>query len=198
MFPDSFGANLAFFALAQGIAWTCLRTGLVPRGLFVLIASWVLADVALVLRFGYGAVGLAYVGSLAALQALVVVETVRLVFHGLRRRRESFRCRREATYREAMRCFLRDELDAAGDGLRALVRADPWDLPARLTLGAVLSRQGRRRAARRHLVGARRLDRSRRYADAIDTELRRLPASAPATEVAPASPIAEAAPVAQR
>lgn len=178
MFPGSFGANLAFFLLAQVVAWLYLRTGLVTRGLVVLIATWVLADLALVLRFAYGVTDEPYVASLGVMQAIAVAEAIRLTWRGLRRRRASFREWRTTSYREAMIAFLRNELDAARDGLLLLVRADPWDLPARLALGVVLARQGRTRAARRQFTGARRLDRKRRYADAIEIETRRLSAGA--------------------
>jgi hypothetical protein len=179
MFPDAFAPNLAVFLLGQVVAWSYLRTGLLLRGVAVLILTWVFADLALVLRFAYGETGPAYLASLAAMQCVTLAAGLQLAIGRRRRRGEGFRRRRELGFRESMVQLLRDELDPARIGLSRLVRADPWDLPARLTLGVVLSRQGRARAARRQLVGARRLDRERRYADAIDCELRRLAGAVP-------------------
>ena len=174
MFPDSFGANLAVFALGQAIAWTCLRTGLVVRGLVTMIALWVLADLALVLRFAGGETGWLYVASLAAMQAIALFEALRFLRARLRRRSQAFARSRERAFKAATVSFLRDELDAARAAFGDVVRADPWEMPARLWLGTIEARCGRRRRGRRRLVEARRLDRSGRFSDVLDRELRRL------------------------
>ncbi len=185
MFPDAFLPNLAIFVVAQVTAWVYLRTGLVATGVSIVVASWLAADVALVARFAYDDSGKVYTAALIALQGVTVISLLRLIVGRWRRSRVAFQAHRELTFQTAFRQWLRGELDPATDALRGIVRADPWDLTARLLLAKVLLAAGSERAARRQLAAARRLDRDDRYGDAIRHDLRDRSES-PETEAEPA------------
>lgn len=174
MFPDAFLPNLAIFLVAQAVAWTYLRTGLVPRGISVIVGTWIAADTALVARFGFDEPGFVYVASLVVMQAWTLLETGRLCRGRWRRSRAAFLVEREATYRQAFVDWLRDDLQPAAESLLRLIRVDPWDLDSRLLLAKVSAAAADIRAARRQFIAARRLDRDSRHADAIRIALARL------------------------
>lgn len=173
MFPDSLALNLLVFLLAQATVWGYLRTGLVRRGVLVLVGSWVLGDVALLARFAFGEVGSLYQGALFGLWALTLVEAGRFGWGRWRRRRPEAREQRHAEFQRGTRLWMSDEIEAADGIFAGLVRRDPWDLRARLALAQLRVAQDRPANARRLLQAARHLDRRRHFDDLIRYELSR-------------------------
>jgi hypothetical protein len=171
MFQDSFLANLLVFALGQFAAWGYLRTGLVWRGVFLMVATWVLADVALVARLAYQH-GETFLVALVLMQITAVLGCFGFAHGRWRRRRPRRVMARDAAYRSAFVHYLRDRLDQAATELRRLRRADPWDLPVCLGLAFVEARRGATRAATRLFRAALSLDRRRQFADVIADGLR--------------------------
>ncbi|MEM7199981.1 MAG: tetratricopeptide repeat protein [Planctomycetota bacterium] len=173
MLGDSFLFNFVVFALGQFAAWGYLRTGRIPRGATLAIGAWVLADIALVAKFAYEGGTLVAGISLALMQIYSLTEFGLFVYGRWRRQGATMRSEQEELHREAFVHYLRNELEPAGDLYRKLLRRDPWDAEAALSLGRVLDRAGDAKPARRWLRVARSLDRSERYRDFIGEELRR-------------------------
>lgn len=172
MFQDSFLINLLIFLVAQVVAYGYLRTGLIRRGVLLIIGTWLMADAALLARFAFNHTGNYYVGALWLMQVHMLLETFLYASGRLRRRLRSTVSRRRDQFSAAFRHYLRNELDQAQRILRRLVRLDPWDLESTLALATVLSRKGRYRKARGLLRQARGLDRNKRFRDVIGAELR--------------------------
>lgn len=173
MFEDSFLANLAVFLAGQIAGVGYLRTGLIARGMAVVVPSWVLADAALLSRFAYES-ETAFRASLSGMQLVCAGALMLFVSGRLRRRLPSLAAERSGLLRRAFVAYLRNDLDEARTGYRRLVSRDPWDLEARLGLATVLARAGRARRARAAFRVARSLDRERRWEDVIRDELARL------------------------
>ncbi|MBK8979285.1 MAG: hypothetical protein IPM29_25590 [Planctomycetes bacterium] len=192
MFPDSTLANLGLFVAAQLVVWAYLGSGLVVRGVVLLVASWVLGDVALVSRFVFGETGWPYVASLLGMQGLTLFEVVRLAHGQWQRRSPRRQAERERSFRAASVAFMCDDIAGAERGFARLVRRDPWELRARLALARIRVLQQRPSSARRLLIAARRLDRDGDFRDWIDLELGALArghgARARAVEAAPPPP----------
>lgn len=172
MFADAFWPNFVLFLLGQVAAWGYLRTGLGGRGAWVLVLTWVLADVALVARFGYDHVGSVYVGSLAGMQFVAVAAFGAFLFARVRRRLKGVVGRVAALRRAGFVAYLRGDLEVAIDKFGRILRLDPWDTSARVALGTALLRQGRARPGRRILRSVRGLDRAGSYTHAVQSELR--------------------------
>lgn len=172
MFKDSFLANLLILLVAQLVAYGYLRTGLLRRGVLLMVGTWVMADVALLARFAFAYTGPWYLAALLLMQLHAVLEAFLYASGRVRRRFGATTRRRKDLYFRAFRHYLRNELDQAQTILRRLVRWDPWDLESTLALATVLSRKGRHRRARGLLRQARGLDRQRRFRDVIGAELR--------------------------
>ena len=194
MFQDSLLANALLFALGQAAAIGHLRTGRIRRGMALMFVGWVLADVALLARFAFAGGQLVFVGALVLLQIYSAVEAALFAFGRLRRRRAAVRGRAGALYRQALVHYLRNELEPAERICRGLLRADPWDVEAALSLGCVLARSGRPRRARGWLRAARALDTQERYGDLIALELERLGAAVPPAPAAATTPSSAASP----
>lgn len=173
MFEDSFLANLAVFLAGQVAGVGYLRTGLIARGVAVVVPSWVLADVALLARFAYES-ETAFRVSVLGMQLVCAGSFVLFVSGRWRRRFPRFVAQRPGLLREAFVAYLRDDLEQARVIYRRLVSRDPWDLDARLGLATVLARAGQVRRARTAFRVARSLDRERRWEDVIQDELARL------------------------
>lgn len=176
MFEDSFLANLSIFLAGQAVAWAYLHTGRIRRGVTLMLAGWILADVALVARFAYEGGEPLYLLALTALQIWSLGEVALFSFARLRRRLGPIRRQREQLYRAAFVHYLRNELPAAQGIWRRLVRRDPWDVQSTLMLATVQARLGRRRRARSLFRAARGLDRELRMRDVIRDELKRFAA----------------------
>ncbi len=173
MLHDLFWPNVAVFGIGQLAAWFHLRTGRVVRGVVTMVALLLLADLALVARFAYGAEGVA-VGALGAMQVWALGEAVLLGIARWRRARPAAVARRRHDYRLAIVSELRGEDAEALALLRGLARVDPWDVEVAFALAAVHRRLGDPRASRRQLRRARRLDRIGRLSDLIYLEELRL------------------------
>lgn len=176
MLGDSFLFNLLVFVAGQAVAWAYLHTGRTKRGVTLMLAGWILADVALLARFAYEGGEPVYVAALSALQAWSLAEVVLFTFARIRRRLGRIRRQRELLYRAAYVHYLRNELAAALAIWRRLVRRDPWDVQSTLALATVHARLGRRRRARSLFRAARGLDRDGRLDDVIRDELKRFAA----------------------
>lgn len=172
MFKDSFLPNLLILVIAQLVAYGYLRTGLLRRGVLLMVGTWVMADIALLSRFAFAYTGPYYLGALLVMQVYAVLETFLYTSGRVRRRFGATARRRKDLFFRAFRHYLRNELDQSQMILRRLVRWDPWDLESTLALATVLSRKGRHRRARGLLRQARGLDRHRRFRDVIGAELR--------------------------
>lgn len=176
MFEDGFWPNLAIFVAGQIAAWGYLRTGLIRRGVCLMVGAWILADIALLARFAYEGQQTVYRLALTAMQAYSLCEFVLFAWGRWRRRRPAVRRQREELFRAAFLHYLRDEREAASRLYRAILRRDHWDVDAALGLATVLARSGQLRRARSLFRLARGLDRQGRYASAISWELRRFAA----------------------
>jgi hypothetical protein len=133
----------------------------------------VLADIALVARFGYGADHFA-VTALVLLQAYAVLEAGFFLFGRWYRQRESVLRRRRIEYRAALVAELQGDDSQALSILQNLCRRDPWDVESTLALACVQRRLGHARRAGLLLRRARRLDRAARFGDVIALEAGRL------------------------
>lgn len=176
MFADAFWPNLVIFVLGQVAAWGYLRTGLVRRGLCLMIGAWILADLALLARFAYEGQETLYRSALMVMQAYSLCEFALFVYGRWRRRSRGLRAQREQLFREAFLHYLRDERELAERRYRKILRRDHWDVDATLGLATTLARSGKDRRARSLFRAARSLDRDGRYAQVISWELRRFAA----------------------
>ena len=183
MFPDLFLPNLVLFVAAQCSAYGFLRTGLVRRGILLMLVTWVAADVALLSRFAFDDTGWLYRLALVVLQLHALIESFLFVSGRWRRRRPSQRARRERDFRAAQIHYLRDECAPARQLFHGLLRRDPWDLESMLARATVLSRTGQRSAALALFQRAKNLDRDRRFRDVIEGEVRRCAAARRAVPV---------------
>ena len=174
MFPDSLLPNLLIFLVGQAAVVGLLRTGLVAHGVALVLATWGLADAALVARLVFDVDGAGFVALLVVLQVLSIGAAGLFVWGRWRRRRPDVVAAREETFRAAIRHFVRDEHDDAVRLLSGLCRRDPWDLPSRLARAQVEAAAGRVARARSALRSARSLEGSERYADLITGELQAL------------------------
>ncbi|MEZ5963276.1 MAG: hypothetical protein R3F56_05450 [Planctomycetota bacterium] len=177
MFADAFWPNFLVFVLGQLVAWGYLATGRVERGACLMLGMLVLADVALVARFAYGAEHLV-VWSLVIMQAYALVEAAFFVFGRWYRRQPQVRDRRREEYRAALVAELRGDDSGALEILQRLCRRDPWDVEATLASATVQRRLGRTRRAGTLLRRARRLDRDARLSDLVFLESARLQGAA--------------------
>jgi tetratricopeptide (TPR) repeat protein len=171
VFPDAFLPNLGAFLLGQVAAWGYLRTGMVRRGVLLMLLVLVLADWALLARFAFEQRGLGYLAPLLAMQIIGVAGAVWLAFGLLRRRFSATARRRAELFAQGQRHYLCGQLDSAGAAFRRLHRNDPWDVPSAIALANVLARCERPRAARRLYRQARSLDRRREYHDLVEAQL---------------------------
>lgn len=171
MFADSLLPNLLLFAVGQVTAWGYLRTGLVNRGLALLLGAWVLVDIALLARFAFDAEGLGFRAPLLLMQLWSAGEF--LLFLGLqvRRRLPGVRRRRAEQVRVAFLDYLRNDLESAEGHYRKMLLWDPWDLSARMGLASVRRATGRVRSARRLLRNGLGRARQERFEDVVRGEL---------------------------
>lgn len=178
MQTDSLPFNLLLFALAQVVALAYLRTGLPWRGIRLMMATWILADIALVARFVLSEQGLPYTLSLGFMQGYALLEFALYASGRLRRRMPGPRQHRQELIRQAFVHYLRNELDQAGRIYARLVRADPWDLQSQVGLASVHAGTGRPGRARRLLRSARGLAAQQGWSDLVEAALRAPPARA--------------------
>ncbi len=171
MFPDAFLPNLIVFLAGQVAACGYLRTGLVNRGVHLLVLTWISADVALVARFGYAHTGTVYVLALVVMQIVSIVGIAMFAAGRIRRRRPKLKEQREGMFREAFVAYLKNDLEPAEKLYQKLVRLDPWDASTRLGLATVLSRSGQAAKSRKWLRSVRGLDSDQRFRDAVEREL---------------------------
>jgi tetratricopeptide (TPR) repeat protein len=172
--PESFLPNLVLFACGQAAACIYLRTGRFGLGVGSTVSLWVLADWALVGKLVYGETGERFLVPLVGMQAVAVATIVALAFGLWRARWSATSKQRPALFAAGLEQYLRDDLDAAEKTFRRLVRADPWDAAAWVTLGNVLRGKGRTSAARRCYRRARCVDKNRQYADFITMQQQRV------------------------
>jgi hypothetical protein len=183
MFADVFWPNFAIFVLGQTVACLYLGTGRVFRGGCLMLSLLLLADIALVARFGYGAEPIA-VAALSLLQVYACVEAGLFVFGRWHRQRPHVRARRRDEYRLALIAELQADDDGAATLLRGLCRRDPWDVESTLGLARAQRRRGDLRAAHVLLQRARRLDRAGRFGDLIFLESGRVQSERAAVRLA--------------
>ena len=172
MFSDSLLANLAFFAIGQVAVVGYMVTGRLNRGLVLLVATWVFADVALVARFIYDHTGWVYLTALLSLQATALAEFGGIAFLRWRRSRPGVRDRRDDARQEVALLYLSDQLDEAAAILRRMLRRDPWDLGACVQLAKVERCRGLGGRAGRLRRRARQLDLDGVYVGILDEERR--------------------------
>ncbi len=173
MFADLFWPNFAFFALGQVVAACYLATGRLWRGGGLMLSVLLLADVALVARFGYGHAP-TVVAALILMQAYAIIEAGFLAYGRWYRQRKSVLARRLAEYRQALVAELQSDDVGAAKLLSGLCRRDPWDVESTLALAGVQRRLGYARGASSLLRRARRLDRAGRFSDLILLETARI------------------------
>lgn len=191
MFEDSLAINLVIFLAGQLVAYLYLRTGRRQRGLVLMIGAWVLADVALVQRFVFGAVDEVYYASLIAMQGWSVLEFAGYFFSRMRRRSKAVRKRRDLEFRSGFEAYLQNDLELAIRNFRGIVRRDPWDLPVVVALATALARSEEprhRRRSRSLLQAARSLDVDSEFVDIIEGESRRSGSAAGSGLPAPEKP----------
>lgn len=176
MFPDAFLPNLVIFLVAQVAAWGYLRTGLIRRGVFLMVSTWILADAALLARFAYEEVGASYRIPLSLMQLHALLEAFLLASGQLRRRFTKTARQRPGLFQRAFVHYLRDELDEAAAIFTRLRRNDPWDLQSTLALANVMACGRRKRRAIALYRQARGLDRHQQYRDFIGHQLKRFAA----------------------
>jgi tetratricopeptide (TPR) repeat protein len=176
VFAHAFLPNLLIFLLGQAAAYGYLRTGRTARGVSLMVGAFVLADIALLARFGFANAEDVFLAALIGMQAWSLAEFAVFTFGRIRRRLPGVQRRREIEFREAFLAYLRDEYDVAMRLFRRLLRRDPWDTESMLGLATVLDRRGKRRQARSHYRRARSLDREGLWQDVIREELRRFAA----------------------
>lgn len=196
MLPDCFLCNAAICAAGFATAIWWLRTGMLVRGVALLVAMAVTVDVALVARFVFADRGGWFQGGLMSMQ-VAALGSVAALGVALARRRWSADARRRAElFAAGLQHYLRDELKAARNLFLRLRRADPWDVAATVALANVHWREGRAARARTLLQIAARLDRRGEFRDFIGEQLRRVAAApsgrphrSPPAEL-PAEPVA--------
>jgi tetratricopeptide (TPR) repeat protein len=186
VFPDLFLPNLLVFVAGVTTAVACLRTGMLQRGILLLVLLLASADAALLLRFAAAERGEAYWLVLTAMQALAVGASVWLLAARARRRWSADARQRRQLFAAALVHYLRHELEPAAALLTRLRRADPWDVPTCLLLGNVLAAGGQLRRARRCYRAAKNLDREAGYVDLVALQLARLEQGAAPPAPAPA------------
>jgi hypothetical protein len=175
VFADAFLPNLFVFLIGQIAAFGWLRHGCLRAGVLTMVAIWVFADSALVVRFAYEDHGsAAYLTTLLAMQGSALASAGWLLTARVRRRLGHLARHRSGEFARGQTHYLRSEWEPARRVFVRLVRHDPWDVPSRVSLAAVLVRQGKARQARRMLAAARRFDRAHGFHDLIDERLRRL------------------------
>lgn len=174
MFWDAFLPNALAFACGQLVAWGYLRTGLVRRGVVLMLTIWVLADAALLARFAYEQDGLWYLLPLLSMQVVCVASAARFTFCRLRRRFSRTARRAKELFALGQGHYLRGELDRALETFRLLHRNDPWHVPSAIALASVLARCSRPRQAVRLYRQARALDLKQEYQDLIEVQLERV------------------------
>lgn len=168
MLTDSLLPNLLIFIVGQLAAVGYLRTGLVRRGVLLLLITWACADAALIARFGYRSTGTLYVACLSVMQVTSIFAALAFLVGRVRRRATKNVERRDRLLREAFVHYLRNELVPAEKLYSTLLRTDPWDAAAHLGRATVLARAGRARESRRALKLVRGLDPDGRMVDALD------------------------------
>lgn len=184
MFPDQFLPNAAIAAVGFATAFYWLRSGMVPRGIALLVVLAVSADIALVARFVYSERGAWFHTGLWTLQSVALVTGSWLLLALVRRRWSADARRREELFAAGFQHYLRDEFASARDLFARILRADPWDVPAAVALANVSWRQGRPRRARTLLRRARQIDRAGIYRDFIGEQLRRIAVAGAASPTA--------------
>jgi hypothetical protein len=173
VFADVFLPNLVIFVVGKLSAWGWLRTGMFWRGLFVMVALWLLTDLALLARFAYGEVGRGFTIPLVAMQGTALASAALFTLGRLRRRFGGARQHRRERFLEGMILYMRDDFDAARKVFARLRAFDPWDVPSTIALANVMLLQGRRRRAGALYRFARSLDVRREYADLLAESLER-------------------------
>ena len=171
---ESFLPNLVLFACGQVAACIYLRTGRFGLGACSTASLWVLADWALVSKLVYGETGPRFLLPLFGMQAVAIATIAALAFGRWRARWSATSRQRATLFAAGLTSYLRNDLDAAETTFRRLVRADPWDAAAWVTLGNVLRGKGRPAAAHRCYRRARCVDRARVYTDFIALQQQRL------------------------
>ncbi len=195
VFPDLFLPNAAIGAAGFAAALFWLRTGMVRRGVLLLVTLAVASDVALVARFVFAERAAWFCSGLWVMQAAALGGAGWLAVALLRRRWAADAGRRDELFADGFRLYLRDEFAPAAARFVRILRVDPWDVAATVALANVRWRQGRIARARRLLQAARRLDRRGGWTDFVAEQARRVGAGPRATPaVQPTSPPAVASP----
>ncbi len=171
MYPDQLLPNLAIFAAGVLVATACLRTGLVARGVWLMVAVWCLADGALLVRYAMEDRGELYVGVLWAMQAVCALSVLWWTWARVRRRLGRMGRQRNAVFSEGQACQMRGDLEGARRTYGRLLRHDPWDTATTIAMAEVLHALGKRAAARGMLRRARNLDLRKDYGDLIAARL---------------------------
>jgi tetratricopeptide (TPR) repeat protein len=163
--------NLALFVAGVLVATACLRTGLVVRGVLLMVLVWVLADGALLVRYVWEDRTDLFLGTLAAMQVVCAWSVVWWIWARVRRRLGRMGRQRNAVFAEGQASFLRGDLEAARRTFARMLGHDPWDAATAIAMAEVLQAQGRRSAARGWLKQARNLDLRKDYHDLISARL---------------------------
>lgn len=174
MFPDAFLPNLALFLAGQLAAWGYLRTGLVRRGVVLMLVMWVLADAVLLLRFAYAETGTGYVAALLAMQCVAVLGALWFALGRVRRRWSRTARERGDLLAAGLRLYLQGRFADAQGLFTRLHRCDPWDPAAAIALANTLARTDRPRRAARLYRHARAVDRRRTYDGLVQAQLARV------------------------
>lgn len=170
----AFVPNLLLFLLGVAAAFWLLRTGMVRRGVIVLVVLLAAADLALLARYAWDLRGAWLLTPLLLMQGVALVAAGWLVFALARRRWSAVRAERDRLFADGMAHYLRDELPQAAAVFAKLRRADPWDVPATIAFANVLAAQGLGRQALRLLAHGAALDVRAEYRDLIDQQRQRL------------------------
>ncbi|MBK8096003.1 MAG: hypothetical protein IPK26_02795 [Planctomycetes bacterium] len=160
--------------LGAAAAFWLLRTGMVRRGVFVLVVLFAAADLALLARHAFDLRGAWLHAPLLLMQGVAIAAAGWLVIALTRRRWSTVRSKRQHLFAAGMAHYLRDELPQAATVFSQLRRADPWDVPATIAFANVLAAQGRVRQALRLLGHGAALDVRAEYRDLIDQQRQRL------------------------
>ncbi len=171
MYPDQLLPNLAIFAAGVLVATACLRTGLVARGVWLMVVVWCLADGALLVRYALEDRGELYVATLWVMQAVCALSVLWWLWARLRRRLGRMARERNAVFAEGQASHLRGDFDAARRVFARLLRHDPWDTATTVAMAEVMQAQGKNSAARKLLRRARNLDLRKDYSDLITARL---------------------------
>lgn len=170
----AFVPNLLLFLVGVAAAFWLLRTGMVRRGVVVLVVLFATADLALLARYAYDLRNAWLLVPLASMQVVAVAAAGWLLFALARRRWSAVRAERRQLFAAGMAHYLRDELPQAAAVFARLRRADPWDVPATIASANVLAAQGRARQAVRLLSHGATLDVRAEYRDLIEQQQQRL------------------------